>query len=685
MSELDFRVLGPVEVIADGRVLPLGSGVLTDLLAALAVVPDQVVSARSLAETVWYERGPVHPRQALQSAVARLRRVVGSEYIETLPSGYRLRAQADQLDLIRFERLVAAAGRQREPRAAVAVLAQAVGLWRGTPLENVSSPVLLNSAVPRLADRYLTVCEEWAALCLRAGQPDAPVSRLAALVEAHPFREGLTGLLMLTYYRSSRQADALTAYEALRGALSEELGVDPGQALQELHLKILRADPSLLGGPDDLRWSGPGTMHALSAGNAGNAGDISAAGDCGDAGDCGEAGDAGGEPSPAALVPGGGSPVGVPRQLPAAMRVFTGRQAELTRLLDLGNAADGGSGPGTVVISAIDGMAGIGKTALAVHAAHRLAERFDGGQLFIDLHGYTQGLPPRTAEQALGVFLRALGVPPQQIPEDDEERAALYRERLAGTRTLIVLDNAFDEAQVRPLIPGGAGCLVLVTSRRKLTGLDDAHTVALDVLPQPEAVALFRAVAGPQRVEPGDPAVADIAALCGHLPLALRIAAALLRNRPSWSPAHLAGRLRAGQARLDALSGGDQDLAAVFGLSTQNLRADQLRLYRYLGLALGPETDAYAAAALLGDDPAAAERLLQDLVDDNLLAEPAAGRYRMHDLIRAHTRTLAGQDPEGDRRAALGRLLDYYQDAAARANARIAPGPGPRPAGRGPV
>jgi tetratricopeptide (TPR) repeat protein len=323
-----------------------------------------------------------------------------------------------------------------------------------------------------------------------------------------------------------------------------------------------------------------------------------------------------------------------------------------------------------VVISAIDGMAGIGKTALAVHVAHQLADRFPDGQLFIDLHGYTQGYPPRTANQALEAFLRTLGVPTAQIPGDVEERAALYRERLAGTHTLIVLDNAADEAQVRPLIPGSAGCLVLVTSRRKLQALDDAHTLALDVLPGPDAIALLSAAAGPGRIAADDPVAAELVARCGRLPLTVRIAAALLRNRPTWSPAHLAGRLRAEHTRLAALSGAaeDRDPAALFDLSSQNLGHDQRRLYRYLGLTPGPEVDTNAAAALLDRDPVAAERLLQALVDHNLLLEPSAGRYRMHDLIRAHAHTLAGQDPRPEQQAALARLLDYYQDAVARAD-----------------
>jgi tetratricopeptide (TPR) repeat protein len=274
-----------------------------------------------------------------------------------------------------------------------------------------------------------------------------------------------------------------------------------------------------------------------------------------------------------------------------------------------------------------------------------------------------------------------MGVPPQQIPRDTDERAALYRERLAGTRTLIVLDNAADEAQVRPLIPGDAGCLVLITSRRKLKSLDDAHIVAVDVMPEPDAVALLSAVADTRRIDAGDPGAPEVVALCGRLPLAVRIAGALLRNRPAWSLADLAARLRAAHTRLDALADGDRDLAAVFGLSDRNLADGQRRLYRQLGLIPGPEIDAYAAAALAGTDPGDADRLLQDLVDHNLLLEPAAGRYRMHDLVRVHARDLAADQPAGEREAALGRLLDYYQQNALRADASIARHGQPEPAG----
>ncbi|OIJ91786.1 hypothetical protein BIV25_28950 [Streptomyces sp. MUSC 14] len=358
----------------------------------------------------------------------------------------------------------------------------------------------------------------------------------------------------------------------------------------------------------------------------------------------------------------------IPRQLPATTSAFTGRERELAELLDL---ADGtGGSPGMVVISAIDGMAGIGKTALAIHAGRRLAERFPDGQLFIDLHGYTRGMAPREPADALAGVLQAYGVPPSQIPTDLDARAALYRDRLAGTRTLVILDNAHSEAQVRPLLPGDGGCLVMVTSRRRLNALDDAWALPLDVLPVADAVALLREVAGPGRTQDGDPLLEEIAALCGHLPLALRIAAALIRRRPAWTLTRLADKLRGARTGLVRFSDGDRDLTSVFDLSYQTLSGDQRELFRRLGLTPGPDADAYAAAALLNCGLTDTEDLLQDLVEQNLLVEPVLGRYRMHDLIRAHAHALAAGDPADLCEAAVERLLDYYQYTSISADTR---------------
>ncbi len=642
------------------------------LLAVLAMSAGRPVGTDRLAELLWDDDRPEHPRASLHTVVARLRRIVPGAVV-TVGDGYLLDISPDHVDVLRFRRLAREAAEAGDRASALGLFDQALDLWRGEPLADLGSAALTREVVPGLTDEYLSAVQRRAGLRLEAGQGDQVVAELRELTARHPLREPLWGQLLRALAAAGRPAEAITEYHRAREILAARLGIDPSPELQGLYQRLLQADRL---GPAAERLPDPPARPPLLVPEPSPS----------------APGPEQPEPSPpgdqapvGGAAPGNGPARGVLRRLPADTGVFTGRQAELARLLEPGEGNDGGRGPGAVVIWALEGMAGVGKTALAVHAAHRLAERFADGQLFIDLHGYTQGYPPRTADQALETFLRSLGIPPRQIPQSTEERAALYRDRLAGTRTLIVLDNAADEAQVRPLIPGDAGCLVLITSRRKLRSLDDAHVVALDVLPDTDAVTLLAAVAGPGRVAAGDRDAAEVVRLCGRLPLAVRIAGALLRSRPAWTLAHLAGKLRAARAGLDSFSDGDRNLAVIFGLSMLSLGDDQGRLYRYLGLIPGPEIDAYAAAALADTDPAAADRLLEGLVDHNLLLEPVAGRYEMHDLIRAHARGLAERDPVGERQAALDRLLDYYQHTALRADAHIAryaqpvpPGPAPR-------
>ena len=339
------------------------------------------------------------------------------------------------------------------------------------------------------------------------------------------------------------------------------------------------------------------------------------------------------------------------------------------------------------------------RTCLVLRAGHLLADRFPDGQLFLDLHGHTEGLAPRDPGDALAALLAALGLAPEQVPADPQSRAAALRDRLTGTRTLLVLDNAASEAQVRPLLPAEEGCLVLVTSRRRLKALDDAHALTLDVLPVADAVELLRRVAGIGGGHEGggkdhdhgddqddDAPIGEIAELCGRLPRALRIAAALIRHRPAGAARQLAHTLRRGAAGLDGFFDGDRDLAAVFDLSYQRLSQDAQALFRRLGLVPGPEVDGYAAAALLDGGLVGAERLLGNLADHNLLDESEIGRYRMLDLIRRHARALSEQDSAGEREAAAGRLLDYYAHTARRADAAISfPCAWPGPSGPGPA
>jgi tetratricopeptide (TPR) repeat protein/transcriptional regulator with XRE-family HTH domain len=356
------------------------------------------------------------------------------------------------------------------------------------------------------------------------------------------------------------------------------------------------------------------------------------------------------------------------RTLPRDIASFTGRQHELAELAD----AAAGTG-GVVSIHAIGGMAGIGKTAFAVHAAHRLADRFPAGQIFLPLHAHTPGQQPVDPADALASLLLTIGVPAGQIPPDLQARTGLWRDRLAGRQLLLVLDDAADSEQIRPLLPGAGGSLVLVTSRRRLTALEDAQTISLDALPPGEAARLLVRLAVRPGLSPADPGVAEIIRLCGCLPLAIGMLARQLYHHPAWTVPGRAAELTAAVDRLELLATENLSVAAAFDLSYDDLTPEQQRLFRRLGLHPGTDIDPYAAAALDGTGLAAARRGLDALYEQYLLTEPAPGRYRMHDLIREHARALASRlDPGDDREQATGRLLDYYQHAAARAQALLA-------------
>ena len=366
------------------------------------------------------------------------------------------------------------------------------------------------------------------------------------------------------------------------------------------------------------------------------------------------------------------------RTLPRDVVSFTGRHDELRELVEA--AADAG---GVVSIHAIGGMAGVGKTAFAVHAAHRLADRFPAGQIFLPLHGHTPGQRPVDPEDALASLLLTAGVPAGQIPRGLEARMALWRDRLVGRQLLLILDDAVGSEQVRPLLPGTGGSLVLITSRRHLSALEDAAAISLDTLPAEEAAALLVRLAGRAGLSPADPAVGEIIRSCGYLPLAIGMVARQLQHHPAWSLARRAAELAAERDRLELMATEHVSVAAAFDLSYADLAPDRQRLFRRLGLHPGSEFDAYAAAALDGTGLAAARRGLDALYDRYLLTEPAPGRYRMHDLIREHARALAGRlDPDRDRDDATARLLDYYQHTAARADALLArqARPAPTPA-----
>ncbi len=376
---------------------------------------------------------------------------------------------------------------------------------------------------------------------------------------------------------------------------------------------------------------------------------------------------------PAVSATGGAAAV---RTLPRDIASFIGRQHELQELV----AAAAGSG-GVVGIHAIGGMAGVGKTTFAVHAAHRLADRFPGGQIFLPLHGHTPGQQPVDPADALASLLLSIGVSAAQVPPGLEARMALWRDRLAEHQLLLVLDDAANSEQVLPLLPGIGGSLVLVTSRRHLTALDDATAVSLDTLPPDEAAALLVRLTNRPGLSPSDTAVGEITRLCGFLPLAIGMVARQLHHHPAWTAAGRAAEMAAARDRLELMATENLSVAAAFDLSYAELTEGQQRLFRRLGLHPGTDIDAYAAAALDGTGLAAARRRLEELYDQYLLTEPTAGRYRLHDLIREHARALAERlDPDHDRDSATARLLDYYQHAAARADALIARQARPSPA-----
>ena len=388
---------------------------------------------------------------------------------------------------------------------------------------------------------------------------------------------------------------------------------------------------------------------------------------------------------PAVTAVPGGQPAVALRTLPRDTAAFTGRTHELDQLVAA--VSETAAVGGVIGVHAVDGMAGIGKTTFAVHAAHRLAARFPDGQIFLRLHAHTAGQRPVDPAEALATLLLTAGVVPQQIPPGLEARSAAWRGHLADKEMLLVLDDAASSDQVRPLLPGAAGCLVLVTSRRRLTALEEASPISLGTLPPGEAADLFARLADRPGLQPADAAVGGVTGLCGYLPLAIRLVAAGLRHHPAWTVADLAAELATVRDRLAAMQAEDVSVAAAFDLSYQDLTVGQQRLFRRLGLHPGTDIDAYAAAAVDDTDLQVTRRRLDELYDHNLIAEPARGRYRLHDLLREYARARAAADA-ADNQAAIGRLLDYYLHTAVAASQHIAwrtsiagsPLPGPAPA-----
>jgi len=671
---MEFRVLGPLEVRAAGRELNLGGLRQQRILAALLLNANRTVSLSHLVTAAWEDAPPTTARRQVQNRVALLRSLfneAGKDLISRSGAGYLLRVGPDELDALVFDRLVAAARAAAdggEGQRAARLLREALALWRGPALAGLGSQALEHEAAG-LEEKRLAALEDCLDLELAAGEHGKAVAELRVLVARHPSRERLVGQLMVALFRGGRQAEALAAYHELAGRLAEELGLDPGPELRRLYEAVLREDPALSPDPDP----DPG---AVAAGRAAEAPvmvnvpvahrpDAAATGRGRMAKPAGQTG----RRSPRSSGRNQEAQAR-PAQLPADVSAFTGRHGYLDQL-DRLLAAGAGT---AVVITAIAGTAGVGKTALATHWAHRVRERFPDGQLYMNLQGYAS-TPPLRPTDGLAQFLRALGVPPERVPVDVEEAAALYRSLLDDRQMMVLLDNARSSEQVRPLLPGSPGCVVLVTSREPLAGLvalDGAHRVTLDVLTPDEAQVLLGRVLGANRVRAEPAAVAELARLCAYLPLALRIAAANLGGDPRHTVASYAAALSEGN-RLGALGvEGDERavVRAAFDLSYAALPAPASRLFRRLGLLPGPDVTAEAAAVLADVAPDEAARLLARLAEAHLLDEHRPGRFAFHELLRLYAAEGAAREhPAAEREAATGRLLDWYLamvDAAAR-------------------
>ncbi|RKT54728.1 AfsR/SARP family transcriptional regulator [Saccharothrix australiensis] len=607
-----FRLLGGIEAEVEGVPVDLGTAKQRAVLAVLLVEADRLVPVDRLLAGVWGEDVPARARNSLYTYLSGLRAALaGVEGVRFArgPGGYRLTVDELTVDLHQFRDLVATARMADDERAA-GLFEQAASLWRGEPLPELDTPWAVGVRAAAEGERQAAESDH-ADVALRLGRHAELLPGLVERARRHPLDERTAGQLMLAWYRSGRQADALEHYRRVRELLVEELGADPGPALQRLHARILAADPEL----------------------AAPLGPVATA---------------------------AATPV-VPRQLPAPPRPFTGRADESAAL----TAALEHPGDGTtVVISALAGTGGIGKTWLALHWAHHHLDRFPDGQLFTDLRGFSPSGTPTAPEAALRGFLDALGVSPDRVPHDLDARAALYRSLVAERRMLIVLDNAATPDQVVPLLPGSPSCTVLVTSRNRLPALVARHgaqPLSLGVLTDDEGRRLLDATLGPDRADDDEPALAELVALCGGFPLALGLIAARVRHH--LSPAEAVAELR--ESGLDALDADDPtaSLPAVLSWSLRRLTEPQRTAFALLGSAPGPDIGLPAATSLTGLPERETRAVLRTLVDASLLERTPGGRYAMHDLVRAYAATHA-HVPEPVRHAALGRVVDFYLHTA---------------------
>lgn len=609
-----IEVLGPIMLVGSDRRVEIASMRVRTILAALVLQPNRVVPVDALIDAVWESAPPKTAHAQIRICVSELRKMfreVGlAAAIHTRPSGYRLDVADAAVDVLEFDRLVADAREQLaagDPATAAATLRRADSLWRGSALTGVAT-TFASRAAQRLEDARVAAAEERIGLELALGRHEQVVLELRELIDLQPMREGLHQSLMLALYRSGRQAEALQAYQDVRRKLVDELGVEPGVGLRELHRAVLNRDPAL-----DLD---------------------------------------------AVAIP-GSEDRATPRQLPASIADFTGREANLAALRRC--LADGqGREPFAVRIAAVSGPGGVGKSVLAIRAAHELADDFPDGQLYADLRAVSGDGP---VMRTLDKFLRSLGVAGPGIPDDLDARSEMYRSRLAGRRVLVLLDDVTDEEQVRPLLPGAADCAVILTSRSRLTGLDGAQQIDVDLLDTDRSVEMLARMAGAARVGTDAMATRRLAKLCAGLPLALRISAARLTARPDWTVDRLVQRLDNESRRLDELAHHHLELRSTIAVSYQSLDPEAQRMFRRFTLVTAPDAPAWTAAALGDTRVEAATDVLDRLIDAQLVTAMAyegdpESRYGFHDLVRIYaTETMAGSEPRAERDGALRRLL----------------------------
>ncbi len=627
---MGLRILGPLELVAGRRTVKIGGPREHVVLATLAQKANRVTSMEHLVDAVWGDCPPSTARGQIQGCISGLRKLFGEaglpEAIKTRSSGYQLTLSDEDLDSEKFAKLVAVAHRQaadQQVAQAAATLREALELWRGPALEGVQSELVQRGAA-LLEDARLAAVEERIRLDLELGRHDDIGSELRVLVAEYPLRERLYGFLMLALYRSGRPAEALEVFRRARTTLIAEVGLEPCQELRDLERAVLKGDRSL---------------------------DLPAAS----------------RPEPGLVD----RPPPSPRQLPSSIADFIGREdhiAEISRIL-AGTAASP-TARYAVPIVGIAGRGGVGKSTLALRVAHELAEAYPDGHLYVDLSGTAS--EDRTT-MILARFLRALGVSGSVIPEDPEERAEMYRSRLANKRLLLVLDDVTSEQQVTPLLPGSPSCAVLVTSRTRQGGLAGAHWISIDTFDRETSMELLASIVGPDRLRAEQGCAEQLVDYCGGLPLALRIAGARLASRPHWRIAELARRLKNEVRRLDELAHHGLELRSSIGLSYRSLPEQAKRLFRLFALMRASDFPAWTATALLDTDPIEAEETLERLVDvqllDTVLGPSERVRYRFHDLIRVYAQErLLTTETEAERHQALARVFGAWLALAERAH-----------------